>query len=189
MSMKRINPATNLPFKFGDVREDGYLFRRYKSRKLQSGYQAEQWYAPDIFKAHREKNNQAKRATYHGDLLKHRAKSLEWYHNNKTEQLPRLRKAVARWKQNNKATVNAGNKARQAAKLYRTPKWLNKQQRTEIVVWYRRAQLATLFTGTIYHVDHIVPLLGKSVCGLHVPWNLQLLTAFENVSKGNRWAQ
>lgn len=75
---------------------------------------------------------------------------------------------------------------RDAAKIQRTPKWLTKEQLNQIELIYFKCQELTKTTGIMYHVDHIIPLRGKNVCGLHVPWNLQILTATDNILKSNK---
>ena len=67
-----------------------------------------------------------------------------------------------------------------------TPAWLTKEQRNAIKQLYIEARKLTKLTGVKYEVDHIVPLINDDVCGLHVPWNLQVLTKDENLRKSNK---
>ena len=67
-----------------------------------------------------------------------------------------------------------------------TPKWLTDTQKMEIRLKYRLAIELSRATGERHAVDHIIPLHGESVCGLHVPWNLQVLTQKDNLTKYNR---
>ena len=60
---------------------------------------------------------------------------------------------------------------------------LSQNIKNQIKIIYRKR----IFMGTKYHVDHIIPLRGKNVSGLHVPWNLQIITAKENLSKNNKF--
>ena len=77
------------------------------------------------------------------------------------------------------------NAKRHASKLQRTPSWLNKGELFELECIYKYcASLRSI--GLDYEVDHIVPLQGKTVSGLHAPWNLQVITGAENSAKGNR---
>lgn len=68
-----------------------------------------------------------------------------------------------------------------------TPSWLTEDQKKEISRLHWLTRDLEVVTGEKYQVDHIVPLQGKEVCGLHVPWNLQILPSDINLSKGNRF--
>ena len=67
------------------------------------------------------------------------------------------------------------------------PNWLTAKHKKEIRAIYLHAADCRVTTGEEYHVDHIIPLKGDVVCGLHVPWNLQVLPADVNISKSNKW--
>jgi 5-methylcytosine-specific restriction endonuclease McrA len=75
---------------------------------------------------------------------------------------------------------------RRASLMCRTPSWLTEDQHNQINAFYWLAKLQQELTDTKYEVDHIVPLQGKTVCGLHVPWNLQVITMEQNRQKANK---
>jgi hypothetical protein len=97
-----------------------------------------------------------------------------------------LREYRNAWKRNNTLQIRADTKARRRKHRQATPKWLTRRQKTEIRQLYQIAITMTKTTGEQYVVDHIVPLRAETVCGLHVPWNLRVITQEENLKKSNK---
>jgi 5-methylcytosine-specific restriction endonuclease McrA len=89
--------------------------------------------------------------------------------------------------QANPGRINAKTAKRKAAKIQRTPRWLTNEDYRAIRSLYETAAALTKATGIKHHVDHIIPLQGRTVSGLHCPTNLQILTATENCSKNNKF--
>lgn len=98
----------------------------------------------------------------------------------------KIRQTASKYQKNNKGKVNARTAARHAAKMQRTAKWLTADEKWLIQEIYELASLRTKLTGTQWHVDHVLPLRGLEVCGLHTPWNLQVIPATENIRKSNK---
>lgn len=95
------------------------------------------------------------------------------YLKNKDRMLARN----SEWRKANRGLMRAYFRAYELAKINRTPPW---SETAAIREFYKNRPDG-------HHVDHIVPLMGKNVCGLHVLANLQYLPAVENLSKGNRF--
>jgi hypothetical protein len=87
----------------------------------------------------------------------------------------------------NKERYVAARARRRAAQDSATPAWLTAIDKAMIQEMYDVSEARYIQTGIKHHVDHIVPINGKNVAGMHVPWNLQVITAHENLSKGWRF--
>ena len=90
------------------------------------------------------------------------------------------------WKENNPDQVLADNKVRRRKHREATPPWITKKQKSEIRQLYQIAITMSRTTGERYVVDHIIPLRSDVVCGLHVPWNLRVITQEQNLLKSNK---
>ncbi len=91
------------------------------------------------------------------------------------------------WRTKNPHLNSKKSNKRRAAKLQRTPHWLTEDDHWMIEQAYELAALRTKLTGISWHVDHKLPLQGKTVSGLHVPLNLQVIPGKENLMKHNRY--
>lgn len=181
----------------------------YAANKDRHAARTKQWFADNPGKAAeycrrwKEKDPDAARA-----LLR------EWYAKNRDKELAadklrrevnlekyllrerasyakrRERKAETNrvWRAGNTERVAWYTSNRRSRLAERTPPWLTDEHFVAMLDVFTLAALLTAETGELHHVDHIVPLKGKTVSGLNVPWNLQAIPAIENLRKSNKHA-
>ncbi len=146
----------------------------------------------------------AKKKWYDKNAESERAKAMQYHYDNYEKNKEYKIKKANEWQNKNKERYKAIAKKcyektkytkfswqalARAAKRNAVPTWINEALKEQIQNFYIEARLKTKETRTKYEVDHIVPLMGKNVCGLHVPWNLRVITQFENRSKRNKFEE
>lgn len=120
----------------------------------------------------------------------------EWYQENRDHvlartgeirraNLGRYNEATARYRKANPDKVAAKAARRRAGLGRATPSWLSPDEHAQIEAFYAESRRRTEETGVRHSVDHIFALNSPVMCGLHVPWNLCVMTLSENASKGN----
>lgn len=121
-------------------------------------------------------------AWYRSNAERKKKTSQEWRIANQD----RMRFLVSAWSSTNQAKRNMNSAKYRKAVRRATPPWLTDADIQWILWYYKQAKYIEKSTGIPHSVDHIMPLQGKEVWGLHVPWNLQVIPAVENSRKGNR---
>ena len=137
----------------------------------------------EVARKSNEKNKENVRAYKKAYAEANRERLRAKYVANREKNLERQRKYLAARPGHSAAYVAK----RHAAKLQRTPKWLTPFDLLKIKCLYQVAAMRSRESGQRWQVDHIIPLQGEFVSGLHVPNNLRVITATENTQKSNHY--
>jgi len=150
-------------------RKDGYLpyCKTCEKSRVNSYYESNKKQLYETRKKYREEN---------------KIKSSDWSKKHYSLNKEKIRQTQKAYYEKNKAVFSQKCALRYARKTQQTPAWLNKGHVAEMEGFYTFCQI---FKG--FEVDHIVPIKGKTVSGLHAPWNLQILTEEQNRAKSNNF--
>ena len=144
----------------------------YKRSRAPDGHEA--WCK--VCRLGHNRNWLAKNKDRHGELVR------SWYERNKDQHLANSKE----WYAANRHRKLATTMARELRCRQATPVWADK---TAIMAFYAEAQRLSAETGIQYDVDHIVPLKGKTVSGLHVPANLRVIPSSDNKRKAAKFME
>jgi hypothetical protein len=146
----------------------------------------------------REKRLQAAKDNYIAKKEDYVRRRNKWYKENKDRKASGSKllyeknklartEQIKKWRKANPYCGYISCAKRRASKLKAIPPWLTEFDNNYIKSLYKQAKWLSKNTETKYQIDHIYPLQGKIVSGLHVPTNLQILEASENIVKSNKF--
>lgn len=133
----------------------------------------------------REYSNEYRKKNIESSRESERSRTAKWLSN--PDNVKKKYEYNYEYRRRNKDLINFHSAKRHVDKHHRMPAWLTKEDKAEIQYLYKLAAFLKKTTGQAWHVDHIIPLRGKKVSGLHVPNNLQVLLAQENIKKHNTY--
>jgi ribosomal protein L32 len=159
---------------------EGHVEQRYTSSSvcLDCGRSRSRKLYHDFSPAQKQAHNEKVKLAHRSNPEIGRARARKWAEENPD----RVQATMSKWRKNNPAKLLAMSLRRREHVRRATPSWANQKG---ITAAYMVAEFLSKKFGMIFHVDHIIPLRGKTVCGLHVEENLQILSAFDNRQKNN----
>lgn len=140
-------------------------------------------YKSEWYLSNKERKYLIDKAWRESNFEKYSAARKEYRVKNKEK----IAETYKKWAKENPTILRKNSARRRAAVRQALPPWLTKEHFDQIKAVYDEADRLTEETGIIHHVDHIVPLRGKIVSGLHVPWNLRAIPAEENIKRPRIW--
>lgn len=150
--------------------------------KSQSDFPADRQKKDGLSTQCKDCRNKKFRQYYNANKDKVNASNLQRYYLNHEEN----KRKCLEYYYNNKDVVFNNCAKRRAAKVSSIPDWVDLNHRDRIKSIYSTCRKVSEITKIPHHVDHIVPLQNDNVCGLHVWWNLRIIPAKDNLTKGNR---
>lgn len=145
----------------------------YEANKAKENERGRKW---------REENKDKIKGYYENNKDTYIEKAENWRKENRERRLEILSKS----KKNNRAKHTADTAKYRADKDNRTPKCLTEFDHLHIKCLYQVAAMRTRESGELWSVDHVIALRGETVSGLHVPWNMAVITLEDNTRKNNK---
>lgn len=187
---KKCNKEVSAEYRAANVEKEKLRHKKYdQENRAERNEYLKKWqkenkdkvkkYTNDFYIKNIKKEHERGKKYYYENQEEEKRKAKEW--RLKNLEYARLYDSI--YAQENKNKINAKQAKRRALKHNATVSWRNN---AKILAIYMECAELTKATGIKHHVDHIIPLISKEVCGLHWEANLQILTAHENLTKHNK---